>query len=198
MINWIWFGLIALSFVIGAINGKMDEVTKAAFSYAKTAVEISIGLVGVMALWLGLMKVAEMAGLVQSLGRIVRPILHRLFPEVPKDHPAMGSMTANMAANILGLGNSATPLGLKAMNDLQELNPEKDTATNAMVMFVVINATAITLIPATIIALRKDAANPTSILLPTIVATILNTIVGVAAALLLQRWGTRKKAKSNG
>lgn len=192
MINWIWIGLIAFGVAFGAINGKMDEVTKAVFSYAKTAVEISIGLVGVMALWLGLMKIAEEAGAVRALGRLVRPLLARIFPEIPKDHPAMGSMVANMAANILGLGNSATPLGLKAMQDLQDLNDEKQTATNAMITFIVINATSITLIPATILALRKDAANPTSILVPTIIATTVSTITGVIVAKLMQRFTARK------
>jgi spore maturation protein A len=188
MINWIWIGLIAFGVIFGAINGKMDEVTKAIFSYAKTAVEISIGLVGVMALWLGLMKIAEEAGLVRALGRAVRPFMTWIFPDVPKDHPAMGAMVANIAANIMGLGNSATPLGLKAMQDLQDLNQEKQTATNAMVMFIVLNATAVTLIPATILALRKDAVNPTSILLPTIIVTIFNTVVGVIASRMLERF----------
>ncbi len=198
MINWIWAGIIVLAFVVGAANGRMDEVSKAAFNSAKTAVEIAIGLVGVMALWLGLMKIAEEAGMVGTLGRLVRPLLRRLFPDVPKDHPAMGSMTANMAANILGLGNSATPLGLKAMQDLQELNPEKSTATNAMITFITINATSITLIPATIIALRKDAANPTSILVPTIIATAVSTIVGLLSAKLMQRFSAKAAGTANG
>lgn len=198
MINWIWFGIIALAFIVGAANGKMDEVSKAAFNSAKTAVEIAIGLVGVMALWLGLMKIAEDAGIVQALGRAVRPLLRRLFPEIPKDHPSLGSMTANMAANILGLGNSATPLGLKAMQDLQELNSDKQTATNAMITFIAINATSITLIPATIIALRKDALNPTSILLPTIIATTISTVTGVVVAKLMQRFTAKSAERSDG
>lgn len=188
MINWIWICIIAAGFIFGAINGKMDEVTKAIFSYAKTAVEISIGLVGIMALWLGVMKIAEEAGLVQALGRLVRPLLTRIFPEIPKDHPAMGSMMANIAANMLGLGNSATPLGMKAMQDLQELNPDKETASNAMVTFVVMHSASLTLIPATIIALRKDAANPTSILLPSIIATAIAAVTGIVTSKVMQKF----------
>ncbi|MBI5060131.1 nucleoside recognition protein [candidate division KSB1 bacterium] len=188
MINWIWLGMIAIAVIVGGASGRIEEVSKAAFSSAKVAVEIAIGLVGVMAMWLGVMKVAEEAGIVRWLGRAVRPALSRVFPEIPRDHPALGSMTANIAANMLGLGNSATPLGLKAMQDLQELNQDKPTATNAMVTFIVINATSVTVIPATIIALRKDAANPTSILLPSLIATAVSTAVGIIISKLMQRY----------
>jgi spore maturation protein A len=198
MINWIWLGLIILAVVVGGANGRMNDVSAAAFDSAKTAVQLSITLIGIMALWLGLMKLAEEAGLVKFIARLVRPILRRLFPEIPKDHPALGSMTANMAANIFGLGNAATPLGLKAMQDLQELNPEKDIATNAMVTFIVINATSVTIIPATIIGLRSAAGaiDPSSIIIPAIIATGVSTIVGVITAKLLERGRRRRRAQN--
>jgi spore maturation protein A len=189
MINWIWMGLIALAVVSAVFTGKMGDLGTAAFDAGKTAVQLSIGLIGIMALWLGLMKIAEEAGLVQLLARIVRPVLARLFPDVPKDHPALGSMTANFAANMLGLGNAATPLGLKAMQDLQELNSNKETATNAMVTFVAIHATSVTIIPATIIGLRSAAGalNPASIILPSLIASSIGMVVSVTVAKLLER-----------
>lgn len=196
MINWIWLGLIVLAVVAAGVNGRMSELSTATFEAAKTAVQLSIGLIGIMALWLGLMKLAEEAGLVQLLARLVRPMLRPIFPEIPKDHPAFGSMTANFAANILGLGNAATPLGLKAMQDLQELNPHKETATNAMVMFVVINATSVTIIPATIIGLRSAAGslNPSSIIVPLFIETLFSTAVAIVVAKLLERAYNRKRA----
>ena len=195
MINWIWLGLIVLAVIVGAANGRMTELSTSAFDAAKTAVQLSIGLIGIMALWLGLMKLAEEAGLVRAIARLVRPVLGRLFPDVPKDHPALGSMTANLAANILGLGNAATPLGLKAMQDLQELNPDKETASNTMITFIVINATSVTLIPATIIGLRSAAGstNPSSIIVPSIIATTVSTVTGVFVAKLLERSARRRR-----
>ena len=135
MLNYIWFGLIFISVVIGTITGKIDQVTDAALTMSKTSVEIAIGLIGIMALWLGTMKIAEDSGLLQIIAKALRPITIRLFPDVPSDHPAIGSIVLNMAANMLGLGNAATPLGLKAMKELQELNKHKDTATDAMCTF---------------------------------------------------------------
>ena len=139
MLNYIWFGLIFISVVVGTITGRIDLVTEAAISMSKTAVEIAIGLIGIMALWLGIMKIAEESGLIKIIAKIIKPITIRLFPDVPVDHPAMGSIVLNMAANMLGLGNAATPLGLKAMKELQELNEQKDTATDAMCTFLAIN-----------------------------------------------------------
>ena len=195
MINWIWLGLIVLAVVVGGANGRMSELSTSAFDAAKTAVQLSISLIGIMALWLGLMKLAEEAGLVRAIAHVVRPILRGIFPDVPKDHPAFGSMTANLAANILGLGNAATPLGLKAMQDLQELNSEKETATNAMITFIVINATSVTLIPATIIGLRSAAgsANPSSIIVPAIIATTVSTVTGVIVAKLMEKGASRRR-----
>jgi spore maturation protein A len=189
MINWIWLGLIVSGVIVAAFTGRMAEVTDAAFDATKTAVTLSIGLIGIMALWLGLMKIAEESGAVRFIARLLRPVMTRLFPDVPAEHPAMGSMLANIAANMLGLGNSATALGLKAMQDLQSLNHNSATASNSMVTFLVINTTSVTVIPATVIALRASAgsANPTSIIGTTIIATICSTVVGVISAKLLQR-----------
>jgi len=186
MLNYIWFGMMLISVVVGTIAGNIDAVTEAAINMAKTAVEISIGLIGIMALWLGTMKIAEESGLVQIIARALQPITIRLFPDVPKDHPAIGSIVLNMAANILGLGNAATPLGLKAMEELQELNPEKDTATNAMCTFLAINTSSVQLIlPATVVALMGAASN--QIFITTIIATGLSTIAAIIAVKTLEK-----------
>jgi spore maturation protein A len=189
MMNWIWFGLIVLGVIVAMFTGHMDTLTKSAFDAAKTAVELCIGLIGIMALWLGMMRVAEEAGLVKMLSWLVRPVMKRLFPEVPPEHPAMGSMISNIAANLLGLGNSATALGLKAMQDLQSLNQEKETATNAMIIFMAINATAITIIPATVIGLRASAGSqhPTSIIVTTLISCATASVVAVSSAKLLEK-----------
>jgi spore maturation protein A len=157
---------------------------------ADTAVTLALGLIGVMALWLGIMKIAEAAGLVLLLAKIVRPIMVRLFPEVPADHPAMGAMVMNMTANFLGLSNAATPLGLKAMEELSKLNPVAGTATNAMCMFLTINTTALTLVPATVIAIRLTlgSSNPTDIIMPTFLATFVSLILGVMFTRLIERF----------
>jgi len=189
MINFIWLGLLISGIVVGIATGNIDAVTNAAIESANNAVELSLGLIGVMALWLGIMKIGEEAGLVEKLAKGLKPIMTRLFPDVPADHPAMGAMIMNMAANILGLGNAATPFGLKAMQELQELNPEKDTATDAMVTFLAINTSSITLIPADTIAIlaAASAKNPTEIIGPTLIATAASTIVAVIAAKLLAK-----------
>jgi len=189
MLNYVWLGLMAIAIIVGAINGRLPEVTNAAFEYAKTSVDISIGLIGIMALWLGIMKIAEEAGIVKLLAKVIKPISKRLFPEIPPDHPAIGAMVLNIAANWLGLSNAATPLGLKAMEELQKLNPHKDTATNSMATFLALNTGSITLIPATIIGVRVslDSANPTEIIGTTIFASVCATIFAVTATKLLQR-----------
>ncbi len=157
---------------------------------ADTAVNLAIGLIGIMALWLGIMKIAEAAGLVLLLAKIVRPIMVRVFPDVPPDHPAMGAMVMNMAANFLGLSNAATPLGLKAMEELNKLNPVAGTATNAMCMFLTINTTALTLVPATVIAIRLTlgSSNPTDIIMPTFLATFVSLILGILFTRFIQRF----------
>lgn len=189
MLNYIWFGMMAISVVAAVFTGRIDAVTEAAINMSKTAVEISIGLIGIMALWLGIMKIAEESGLIKIIARGLRPITIRLFPDVPADHPAIGSIVLNMAANMLGLGNAATPLGLKAMEELQELNPKKDTATNAMVMFLAINTSSVQLIvPATVVALMGVAAS--QIFITTILATLCSTITAIIMVKLLEKTKT--------
>ena len=186
MLNYIWFGMMLISVLVGTITGNIDAVTEAAINMAKTAVEIAIGLIGIMALWLGTMKIAEDSGLIRIIASALRPITIRLFPDVPVDHPAIGSIVLNMAANILGLGNAATPLGLKAMEELQELNPNKDTATNAMCTFLAINTSSVQLIlPATVVALMGAASS--EIFITTIFATGLSTIAAIIAVKTLEK-----------
>ena len=186
MLNYIWFGMMFVAVIVGILTGNIDAVTQAAIDMAKTAVEIAIGLIGIMALWLGTMKIAEESGLIRIIARAIRPITIRLFPDVPEDHPAIGSIILNMAANLLGLGNAATPLGLKAMEELQDLNPEKETATNAMCTFLAINTSSIQLIlPATVVALMGAAAN--QIFITTILATGLSTIAAIIAVRFLEK-----------
>jgi|TARA_B100000315_G_scaffold4722_1_gene4763 spore maturation protein A len=186
MLNYIWFGMMLISVVVGTVTGNIDAVTEAAISMAKTAVEIAIGLIGIMALWLGTMKIAEESGLIRIIAKALRPITIRLFPDVPEDHPAIGSIVLNMAANILGLGNAATPLGLKAMEELQELNPNKDTATNAMCTFLAINTSSVQLVlPATVVALMGAASN--QIFITTILATGLSTIAAIISVRTLEK-----------
>ena len=186
MLNYIWFGMMFIAVIVGILTGNIDAVTQAAIDMAKTAVEIAIGLIGIMALWLGTMKIAEESGLIRIIARAIRPITIRLFPDVPEDHPAIGSIILNMAANLLGLGNAATPLGLKAMEELQDLNQEKDTATNAMCTFLAINTSSVQLIlPATVVALMGAAAN--QIFITTILATGLSTIAAIIAVRFLEK-----------
>jgi spore maturation protein A len=190
MLNYIWFALLAIALVVAMFNGTAAQVTKASVDSAKTAVEISLGLVGIMTLWLGIMRVAEQAGLVTLLARILTPFRRLLFPEIPPDHPAIGAMIMNLAANMLGLSNAATPLGIKAMEELQELNPEKETASNAMVTFLVLNTAGIQFIPATIIGVLAAAGSkqPTAIISTTIVATLCGALAAVTTAKILQRF----------
>ena len=186
MLNYIWFGMMFIAVIVGILTGNIDAVTQAAIDMAKTAVEIAIGLIGIMALWLGTMKIAEESGLIRIIARAIRPITIWLFPDVPEDHPAIGSIILNMAANLLGLGNAATPLGLKAMEELKDLNPEKDTATNAMCTFLAINTSSVQLIlPATVVALMGAAAN--QIFITTILATGLSTIAAIIAVRFLEK-----------
>ncbi len=169
---------------------KLKEVTNSAIDYAKTAVNIALGLIGIMALWLGVMKVAEDAGLIRIIARLLTPITRRIFPDVPSDHPAMGSMIMNISANMLGLGNAATPFGLKAMEELNKLNPDKGTATNAMVTFLAINTAGLTLIPATAIAVRASSgsSDPTIIIGTSIFGALCATIAGITAAKILEKF----------
>lgn len=196
MLNYIWFGLMAVALIVAAINGTAEAVTRGAVEGASTAVQIAIGLVGIMTLWLGMMRVAEAAGLVSLVGRALRPVLRWLFPDVPPAHPAAGAIVLALAANMLGLNNAATPLGIKAMEELQTLNPDKDTATNAMVTLMAVTTAGVQLIPASMIGVLAAAGstNPTAIIAPTILATFVGTIAAVIAARLLQRFYPRTSA----
>jgi len=186
MLNYIWFGMMAIAVAAGIYNGKIDDVTDAAINMAEVSVNIAIGLIGIMALWLGIMKIAEESGLIRIIAKGLRPLTIRLFPDVPEDHPAIGSIVLNMSANMLGLGNAATPLGLKAMEELQELNEQKDTATNSMVMFLAINTSSVQLIlPATVVALMGATAS--DIFITTILATLLSTIAAITAVKFLEK-----------
>lgn len=190
MVNIVWFVLILIGLVAAVFNGRAEAVTQAAFDSSKYAVELCFGLIGIYSLWLGLMKVAEKAGLVNAISRKIAPLMRILFPEVPAKSAAMGAMTMNIIANMLGLGNAATPFGLKAMKELQSLNRDKTIATNAMCMFLVINASSVQLIPATVIAIRSAAGstNPTEIIGTALLATLCSTVTGITAALILKRY----------
>ena len=189
MLNYIWLALVLLAVAIGGWNDRLKDVTGGALDGAKTAVTIALGLWGVMALWLGVMRLAERAGLVQRIAYGLRPLMLRLFPEVPADHPAMGSMLMNMAANMLGLGNAATPLGLRAMRDLESLNPRPSVASNAMCTFLAINTSSVQLIPATAIAILASAgsARPTVIVGTAFFATLCAATVAVLSAKFFER-----------
>jgi len=185
----IWTFLVAAAVVAAAANGRMSELTAAAMTSAKDAVTLSLGLAGAMALWLGLMRVAEEAGLVRAIARAARPVMRRLFPEVPPEHPAMGAMIMNVSANVLGLGNAATPFGVKAMQELETLNPRPGTATDAQALFCAINTASVQLIPASVIALRVAAGSraPGEIIGATIVASLCGATAAVVTAKLLAR-----------
>ena len=197
MINYIWCGMIIIGIIVGTLTGNIEAVSTAAIEWAETAVELSLGLIGVMALWLGLMKIAEEAGIVRGMGLLMKPIMVKLFPEVPADHPAMGSIVANMAANFFGLGNAATPLGIKAMQELQDLNENKEEASNAMVMFLAINTSSVTLISSSTIAYRSaaGAVNPADVIGPTIIATAVSTTVAIIACKVLEKLPKYKREK---
>ena len=193
MLNYIWLGLILVSVVLGAWNGHLPEVTKGAIDNAKAAVvDIVLPLVGTLAVWSGVMRLAERSGLVKVLARALRPLMGRLFPDVPPEHPAMAAMVMNIAANMLGLGNAATPLGLKAMSLLERINPRPGTATNAMCTFLAVNTSSVQLIPATVIALlaAKGARDPTAVVGTALFATSCACVVGVTTAKLLQNLPT--------
>ena len=186
----LWTLLLVVSVVAAALTGRMADLTGAAADAAGKAVTVSLGLVGLLTLWLGLMRVAEEAGLVSLLARAVRPLLRRLFPEVPADHPAMGSMVMNIAANLLGLGNAATPFGVRAMQELETLNPEQGTATDAQALFCAMNTASLQLVPASVIALRAGAGSraPAEILGATLLASACGVVVAVTVSRLLARW----------
>jgi len=196
--NTIWTFLVLIAFLVAAASGHVSAVTDAAFTSVKSAVETAFSFIGVMAFWLGLMQVAERAGLIDVLSRALRPVVRLLFPSVPPGAPAEGAMLLNMSANLLGLGSAATPFGLKAMEELQKLNPDPATASDAMCTFLAINTSAITLIPATVIALRaaNGSSNPTGVVGTTLIATICSTLAAVTADRLLRNRGGRRHGGS--
>jgi spore maturation protein SpmA len=195
-LNYIWIGFFLVALAIALVrlvflgDGTIfTSIVASTFDMSKTAFEIALGLTGTLALWLGIMKVGEQGGAVKVLAVITRPFFRRLFPEVPRDHPAHGSLIMNFAANMLGLDNAATPIGLKAMQELQELNPEKDRATNAQIMFLVLNTSGLTVIPVSIMVYRAQlgAANPTDVFLPILIATYVSTVIGLITVAIIQR-----------
>ncbi len=196
VLNYIWIAFFVIAFAIGLVRlvflGDVDvfpAMMDSTFSSSKTAFEISLGLTGVLTLWLGVMKIGERGGVVNALARVLSPVFARLFPDIPKGHPVTGSIFMNIAANMLGLDNAATPLGLKAMEQLQELNPRKDTASNPMIMFLVLNTSGLTIIPVSVMVYRAQlgAAQPTDIFIPILLATFFSTLAGIITTSVYQR-----------
>ena len=196
VLNYIWIAFFAIAFVIAVIKllcfGDTEvfpAIMNSTFDTAKTAFEISLGLTGVLSLWLGVMKIGEQGGVVNAMARLLSPVFTKLFPEIPKNHPVFGNIFMNISANMLGLDNAATPLGLKAMEELQALNAKKDTASNSMIMFLVLNTSGLTIIPVSIMVYRAQmgAAQPTDIFIPILIATFFSTLAGVVVTSLYQR-----------
>lgn len=195
VLNYIWIAFFLIAFAFGIVGLIMGDTTlfqkmvDATSDSAKTAFQVSLGLTGVLSLWLGIMKIGEKAGMVNMLARMLSPVFTKLFPDIPKNHPVMGSIFMNIASNMLGLDNAATPTGLKAMAQMQELNTKKDTATNPMIMFLVLNTSGLTIIPTSILAVRSacKAAQPTDVFVPILLATTIATLVGIIITSLWQR-----------
>ncbi len=196
ILNWIWISFLVIAFLMALGRTVFDgdlavwsDIMNSSFSQAAFAFEVSIGLTGILSLWLGIMKIGERGGVTESMGRLISPFFSRLFPGIPKGHPAFGSIFMNISANMLGLDNAATPMGLKAMQQMQELNPKKDTATDAMIMFLVLNSSGLCLIPVSIMMYRAQggASNPTDIFIPILLATAIATLVGLTALCFKQR-----------
>lgn len=196
VLNYIWIGFFLIAFVVALFKllvfGDMTifpNIMNSTFEYAKMGFELSLGLTGVMTLWLGVMKIGENGGAIKLLSKGISPLFNKLFPEIPKNHPVHGSMVMNIAANMLGLDNAATPLGLKAMNELQELNKTKDTASNPMIMFLVLNTSGLTIIPISIMVYRAQmgAADPSDIFIPILLSTFVSTLVGIIAVSIAQK-----------
>ncbi|HEC59855.1 hypothetical protein LCGC14_0526690 [marine sediment metagenome] len=196
MLNFIWIAFFTIAFIVALIKlfvfgdtQIFDQMMTAMFSLSKSAFEISLGLTGILALWLGIMRIGERSGFIDLLTRGLTPLFAKLMPEVPKNHPALGAMVMNIAANALGLDNAATPLGIKAMKELQTINPNKDTASNAQILFLVLNTSAVTLFPVTIFTYRAQmgAANPTDVFIPILIATYASTMIGLLAVATVQK-----------
>lgn len=189
MINIIWFFIIFIGLILSFVRGNSEAVMNAAINGGVSAVELTIGLIGVICIWSGIMKIAEKSGLTNILGKMMSPILRLVFPDLPPRHPANSAIVMNLASNMLGLSNAATPFGIKAMEELQKLNSSKERATNTMVAFLVINSACVQLIPATVISIRSAAGskNPSEIIITTIISTIIAAIVGIISCKLLQK-----------
>ena len=196
VLNYIWIGFLLIAIAVAIIHAfiigdatPLQMVMNSTFTSAKNGFEISLGLTGVLSLWLGIMKVGERGGIIASMSKIVTPFFSKIFPDVPKKHPALGSMFMNMSANMLGLDNAATPLGLKAMKELQDINPKKDTASNPMIMFLVLNTSGLTLIPVSIMVYRAQmgASNPSDVFLPILLATYFSSLAGMIAVSIAQK-----------
>ena len=195
-LNYIWIGFILIAFIVAlcklifqADTVVFTDIISSTFSAATTGFEIAIGLTGILSLWLGLMKIGEKAGIIQRFARLAAPVFSKLFPELPENHPATGSIFMNFSANLLGLDNAATPIGLKAIQELQELNPNKDTASNSMIMFLCINASGLTIVPITIMMYRAQfhAANPSDVFLPILITTFFSTLVAIISVCIMQK-----------
>ncbi|MED1204923.1 nucleoside recognition domain-containing protein [Heyndrickxia acidicola] len=196
MVNYIWIGMTIVGLIFAAVNGRMKQVNEAIFHSANEAVTLCIGLISILVFWLGIMKIAEESGLLYKFSRLCHPLIKRLFPEVPGDHPAMGYIVSNIMANMFGLGNAATPLGIKAMEQLKELNGGKPVASRSMITFLALNTSGLTLIPTTVIAIRMNyhSASPTEIVGPTLLATAIATIV----AILIDRYFYFRRKRKGG
>lgn len=196
VLNYIWIAFFIIAFISALIQlifcgntTVFPEIINSTFTSAKTAFEISIGLTGVLSLWMGIMKIGERSGIVGLFAKILSPVLSKIFPDIPKNHPVMGTMFMNISANLLGLDNAATPMGLKAMEQLQEINPKKDTASNPMIMFLVLNTSGLTIIPVTVLTFRTQlgAAQPTDVFIPILLATFFSTLIGLILTSVIQR-----------
>jgi spore maturation protein A len=188
--NVIWIILIAVSVITAAFTGRLEELTRAIFDGAKTAVEISLYLLGIVSLWLGITKIIEDSGLIHRISHLFRPLITRLFKTIPDDHPAISSITLNMLANFFGLGNAATPLGIKAMQDLQTLNGEKDALSLEMMLFIVLNTASVQLLPFTVVGILSSfgAVNASGIVLPTICSTVISAVIALCILFLFRRF----------
>jgi spore maturation protein A len=192
MVNFIWLFFIVVGFIVAAVQGNIELVTQAVFDGAKTGVTVCFGLISILVFWLGIMRIAEDSGLLDKLSAGLRPLVRFLFPGIPANHPAVGYIMSNMSANILGLGNAATPMGIKAMQELQKLNPHKEQASPAMCTLLALNTSSLTLIPTTLIAIRMNfnSLNPAEIVGTTLIATVIST----AAAIYVDRWYRKKSS----
>ena len=202
-LNYIWIGLFLIGTIVGVIRllfmgdtEALPSMMDSTFEMSKMAFEMTLGLTGTLTLWMGILKIGEDSGLVGKLAKGLSPVLSKLFPEIPKNHPALGSIFMNISANMLGLDNAATPCGLKAMQELQELNPKKDTATNSMIMFLVLNTSGLTIIPVSIMAYRAKAvsADPTDVFIPLLLTTMVSTVVGLIVVSISQRINLFRRA----